>query len=857
MTTAVANSTTTGTLYANQLLRVLGNSIVTIVRDGAIIATQSTDRDNFAGPYPTDTTYSVVAGGAAVSIDLVGSGSGSGSAVTVTTNASGGVSLAGTAYPELGGASPSATAAVNTAAIQAALNSGGSVEILTPGTYKITAPALVGSNTKLRLGAGVMLRTGTTVQGVTVRTGNAEFTHQAVENGLTILGAETQAGGTGQLSYTPGTTSLAWKAPGDSGFGTPVNIGSTIGKYKIPSATAGKALWITFSATSALLATATYNVAVASFNGITSVALSRTTNVVTATEASHGRKSGDLIQIYGDAAFTGSHLIERLSADTYSYTHTGSNGTSTGAVVYAMNNIELDFTGAIINGAVVDDENPATTSPGAGTLKNCIVLRNANQVNVYGGHSKAAMKYAVVISACSNWRVHDWTADTGSDTIHPLSPLINGEIYNIISKGGDNVIGLGNADYPGQTYDLPGESGYYDAKGTSIRNIRGINTNQDIVRLYGCDTTGAFRDTLIDGVHGTFTATGDAAVAIYTDTALTMVSAGNQRNNIYGLRIKNITAKCADSTVEKRQVYFAATSGETNNKFNIEIDGVLMSPNGATGGNKGSVYINCSMHNPIIKGLQPNSNPWGGHGVYLGASAAISGKLDVSGVSGNWSNAAYAVSGAPAIVLVDQTGSTADEIDLHDFSVRDVSTGGQATNGIFVTNNGIAAAVVRDGYAGGFKNLIEFAGASNAPKFTVHDIVGSVITNATPTVLKSNSIGYTANISNLSGAFNDMIYSYSASGAVKIRTSNTGNASYGGVAGLNIASNTSATYDVDGDLKAPLYNATATLQISRTTGNMVRSLAVAGTIPAGARAVCDDSGAANSWKAVHNTTLVY
>lgn len=70
MTTAAANSTTTGTLPANTLLRVLGASIVTITRNGAVVATQSTERDNFVGPYPTDTSYSVVAGGAAVDISV-------------------------------------------------------------------------------------------------------------------------------------------------------------------------------------------------------------------------------------------------------------------------------------------------------------------------------------------------------------------------------------------------------------------------------------------------------------------------------------------------------------------------------------------------------------------------------------------------------------------------------------------------------------------------------------------------------------------------------------------------------------------------------------------------------------------
>jgi hypothetical protein len=91
MTAAVANSTTTGTLPANTTLRVLGDSIVTITRDGAFVASQSTARDNFVGPYPVDSSYSVVAGGAAIDISLKDD-SGTGEALVpamLTTDANG------------------------------------------------------------------------------------------------------------------------------------------------------------------------------------------------------------------------------------------------------------------------------------------------------------------------------------------------------------------------------------------------------------------------------------------------------------------------------------------------------------------------------------------------------------------------------------------------------------------------------------------------------------------------------------------------------------------------------------------------------------------------------------------------
>lgn len=56
------------------------------------------------------------------------------------------------------GASPSATAAVNTAAIQAAITAGGQVTITTPGTYLINDTLVYGSNTHLKLAPGVVIK---------------------------------------------------------------------------------------------------------------------------------------------------------------------------------------------------------------------------------------------------------------------------------------------------------------------------------------------------------------------------------------------------------------------------------------------------------------------------------------------------------------------------------------------------------------------------------------------------------------------------------------------------------------------------------------------------------------------------
>jgi parallel beta-helix repeat protein len=60
--------------------------------------------------------------------------------------------------PEYFGASPSATGAVNSVAINAALSMGGNVEMLYPGTYLINATLLPASSSKFTIGRGVVIK---------------------------------------------------------------------------------------------------------------------------------------------------------------------------------------------------------------------------------------------------------------------------------------------------------------------------------------------------------------------------------------------------------------------------------------------------------------------------------------------------------------------------------------------------------------------------------------------------------------------------------------------------------------------------------------------------------------------------
>lgn len=115
----------------------------------------------------------------------------------LSTDASGNTVLAGAdgsmAINDAGlrGASPSATAAVNTAAIQAALDVGGVVTISVPGTYEVSSTLVFYSNTHLVLGPDVELKKAASMNAMLGRNANYNSTVVTVSNGVssTVTGA--------------------------------------------------------------------------------------------------------------------------------------------------------------------------------------------------------------------------------------------------------------------------------------------------------------------------------------------------------------------------------------------------------------------------------------------------------------------------------------------------------------------------------------------------------------------------------------------------------------------------------------------------------------------------------------------
>lgn len=109
---------------------------------------------------------------------------------------------------------------------------------------------LLGSNTNISIDAGVVLTNSGAYQHTMFRTGNAEFSAVASPiPGVSIYCADEQDAGDGSMRYTSGTTSLAWKAPGDTAYGSEIDISgvtnaATVAIFKLASATSGKAIYV-------------------------------------------------------------------------------------------------------------------------------------------------------------------------------------------------------------------------------------------------------------------------------------------------------------------------------------------------------------------------------------------------------------------------------------------------------------------------------------------------------------------------------------------------------------------------------------------------------------------------------------
>lgn len=719
-----------------------------------------------------------------------------------------GLSAEGVQYADVGlvqglsTVNSAAAAEANAAAIQAALNAGGLVQITQPGTYYVNDSVVTTDNSTVFIAAGVVIKKLANANRSIFTNSNANRAYTgSLPNisGVTILYADTQAAGSGTLSYTNSGQTLKWAAPNDS-VGGAVSVGAG-GVFKLASASAGRALYIRVSANYLPGADKSDLVKVSGTKGAQSCTCSLTSNVMTVTETAHGRAVGDSIDVRGlvtGTAGNGSWEIATVpSADTYTVNITASNFGAESAAVFGSKNI------AIVGDGIIDG-NGANQTAGAFNENYDILMRNVTNFRTQGLRFLNNQQRAISVYGCTNHTLQDHEC-TGTKVFcqweGPGNRIV---VRNIKSQGTDDLLAWTNTANTG-TYSwnggalgdfdnvvvsdieaaghlnmlkITGSAGY-TFKSMTFSKLRGTITNAvaAIVDDTSSLTGGAANNLTFNDVDCTVGASGQDITVTMTGTIKNL--------NINGLR-HNATGTCS----------VALGSGTTVNSClingHISVDAGETSSIVLSGGTVGVLAID---------NFRYNLNASGAGGVYISAGTPSLLRFTNGHVTGANTKHLLSYEGTPANVMMDNiwAGTIADL----------VANGGGASTG----------------------TVIQISNFNGTPKF-----------------IAQLSRNCTLNLSNIAGTFSSlMVYAYGS-------TTLTLNANNITTTSTHLATDGTALVNVNGpSLKVDIN----TTKVNRTDGSVVYNTNSAlGTLGAAGLVVCQGT-AANSWKLLSDTTKTY
>lgn len=619
---------------------------------------------------------------------------------------------------------------------------------------------LLGSNSNVFINSDVVLTNSGTYQHTMFRTGNAEFSAAASPiPGVSIYCADEQDAGDGTMRYTSGTTSLAWKAPGDTAYGSEINISSvtnaaTVAIFKLASATAGKAIYVYVAP--ATRATAERTVKVAAVTGAKSVTWSRTSNVTTVTEAGHQRRVGDFAILFNSTTAMRHEYISAVTASTWAISDSGSDATGS-ATAYGVRNIRINGNGATL------DYNKAGLITGLMSNLHAIVLNACSDVAVENLQVNNCTKYACLVTGFKNavfknfgtYRSVSTDLSGNSDVIHPLGPGRHFVATDTRAQGGDNIFGVGCSDYYDYVFNLTtyGDLSLTDGRITSVWCE---DTDEQPVRFYNANGSNWIRNWVVDGVFGTYGSTVDSCVAIIMDTMSGgMVDSGN--TNVDGLVV---IAPDAERSTGTRSSAFVSRGAGT--RRNIRLQRVR-----PRGGDPATILSTVSVETSIenLEVQLERSASFSGYiiGVLTGATVS---DLDVFAPHVIADHAGF--SGFPALLALNAAAAAVTRARIT-FTGDDSSASGQKLLGVY--NQGVLGRVsfsncsMLDG-----DSLLRSTAAATAG--TVIEAVNTKVTTlygfATPILPASLEL---TNFSHLGGS-GAVLHNDSASGTIKVKATN-------------------------------------------------------------------------------------
>jgi len=548
---------------------------------------------------------------------------------------------------------------------------------------------LLGSNTNIWIDAGVILTNSGTYQHTMFRTGNAEFSAVASPiPGVSIYCADEQDAGDGTMRYTSGTTSLAWKAPGDTAYGSEISIGgvtnaATVALFKLTSATSGRAIYVYVAPASRTSIERT--VKVAAVTGAKSVTWSRTSNVTTVTEAAHQRRVGDFVILFNSTTAMRHGYISAVTASTWTIADSGSDTTGS-ATAYGVRNIRINGNGATL------DYNKAGLTTGLMSNLHAIVLIACSDVAVENLQVNNCTKYACLVTGFKNavfknfgtYRAVSSDLSGNSDVIHPLGPGRHFVATDTRAQGGDNIFGVGCSDYYDYVFNL---TTYGDLSLTDgvIAGVWCENTDEQPVRFYNANGSNWIRNWVVDGVFGTYGATVDSAVAITMDTMSGgMVDSG--QTNIDGLTVISPDAVRSDGTTS-----FAVKIAGAGTRRNLRFDRVRPRPGNTT--LRATVWFDPATSAEDVSVSFEGSN-FSGYLVGITGATTV-GRLTVRSTGVLNGDNALGATFRPVVVALDSTTTVLTYLDISGLVVDDTSASGTKVSVVFSTGT-IGEAVISD-----------------------------------------------------------------------------------------------------------------------------------------------------------------
>lgn len=711
-------------------------------------------------------------------------------------------------------ANTTAAATANVTAIQAALTAGGLVQITTPGKYRFNSSLTMYDRTTLVLGAGVEL--------VAIPTSSATFpgivnsNYNSTPITISTITAATFGHFMVRVTVTFGSAHglVAGNFVEIKGDGADIYNGV----WEIDTAPSATTLTFIMSiASGSTLAPpdAAVSVASASQTVATPGVFTTGTNAffkgqaVTITGTPPGGfATGTTYYVIG----TGLTTTTCQLADS-PFATTGKQVTSSSActVVPALQGSPANGYIQILGPGKLNMNFAGGSFVAAGTYADHgIIMRRVLEPVVENLVIQDVRKYCVMMQDTQSARVQGLHVDSGSDGVHIYGPAWNPLIENLTGTTGDDSAIFqtidGDAYVPymlGTGFDLGGN--FY---GGTMRNIRTrhIHNSGACVIYPNGNTGGTGRTNAIYAMRGQILIDGGS-----TQDPVVSGNWSGGNSVMVGGGYSTIAGTIDTLTIRNTQIPNLFNNGGSLITINnMTWDGIT---NDQFNGTNASVNMdvitvnNFTINSANITNINSNTL------IYLRTVNATIKNLVFNG-------GIFTQSGSGAFSLVGSNGGNLDVCTFNNVTVSGVCKYVTEGNGLFV---GTPTFIFNGGYGqSGYGVAVASTGAQNM------NVYMNGFKSVSPSVGLFNFFSYT-------GTLNLRIVGLDYSGGLF----------------ANLTGSNNSIYNPDGSCPVDLS------KVARTAGSIAKCASGNGTIVANNLAVCDATGAANSWKQLSNTTLVY